>query len=99
MGIELIHDERHRVDVAIAPVQQVLDEVRPVGATAMIGDRDRAPPRQGIDGDEQGGRAVYSQSHRSTSPGLAGRGARTSPTNCLVASSRHTTGRWGSAGR
>jgi hypothetical protein len=24
----------------------------------MIGDRDLAPPRQGIDGDEQGGRAV-----------------------------------------
>ena len=32
--------------------------MRPVGAAAVIGDRDLAPPRQGIDGDEQSGRAV-----------------------------------------
>src|SRR4051812_34542898 len=58
MSIELIHDQRHLVEVAIASVQQLLDEVRPVSATAMIGDGDLAPSCQGIDGDKQSGRAV-----------------------------------------
>src|SRR3954447_25022251 len=101
VGIELIHDQRHRVGVAITPVQQLLDEVRPVGAAAVIGDGDLAPPARGSTATNRVAVPLrtYSQSHRSTSPGLAGRGSRTSPINCLVASSRHTTGCWGSAGR
>src|SRR3982751_5919112 len=101
MDIELVHNQRHFVDVAIAPVQQRLDEVRPVGATAVIGDGDLAHPASGSTATNRVAVPLrtYSQSHRSTSPGLADRGSRTSPTNCLVASSKHTTGCWGSAGR
>ncbi len=42
---------------------------------------------------------TYSQSKRATWPGRNGSGVRTSPINCVLNSSRHTTGRRGSAGR
>src|SRR5687767_8824425 len=96
VGIELIHDRRYLVDVAIAPVQQLLDEVRPAGLTAVT-----VTLRHPATGSTATNRVAmplrtYSQLHRSTSPDLAGRGSRTSPINCLVASSKHTTGCWGS---
>ena len=42
---------------------------------------------------------TYSQSYRCGTPGRGGSGTRISPTNCRLASSKHTSGRRGSAGR
>jgi hypothetical protein len=40
MGVELIHDEGDAFGIAIPPVEQIPDNMRPLGAAALPRDRD-----------------------------------------------------------
>ena len=58
MRVELVHDQHHPLGLAVAAVEQVADEVRPVAAAAVIGHGHMPPARQRLAGEEQAGDPV-----------------------------------------
>ena len=55
MGVELIHDEREAIGIAIAPIEQIADNMRPRDAAAVRRRRDMAPAGERLAGEEQAG--------------------------------------------
>lgn len=53
VGVELIHHQHHALGVAVASVEQVANEHRPVAAAAVRGCRHVPPARQRLAGHEQ----------------------------------------------
>src|ERR1700719_439200 len=57
VGVQVIHDEMYAPGTAVDALQQVAHEHDEIELAAAFGDRDRAPARFGLDGDEQMGRS------------------------------------------
>ena len=100
MGREVVHDDPDLFGFGEMDVAELAHALGEVGGGTSLGDLDLAPGAIDVEEDEEltVPLRLYSKSNRSSRPGSAGIGARTSPISWVGLSSKQITGRVGSGG-